>query len=176
MEDKQVLKEIANTLTSAPLYSMDVVVKWQSPRSLWDKIRHPRHQPESIRTLTFYPAVVANQYRIAGEAALLPDEIYQDDSFNVGLVVEHLPRIVYMIACAIQNDHLEPDPALLLFLERNLTGSQLRDALVASFQTLNMEAFTDSIILMKGTVKILTPETMSPKDGSGLIASHTEAY
>jgi hypothetical protein len=172
MEDKQVLKNIANTLTQAPIHEMDVVVRVQAKRSLWSRLTDWKHKPELIRHLVFHEAVVANQIRIAGEAALLPDAIFQDNSFNVGLVAENMPRIIYMIACALQNDHKEPDTALVQFLTNNLTGSQLRDALVASFQSLNMEAFTDSIILMKGTVKILMPEEMSPTEGSELIASH----
>jgi len=187
MEDKQVLKNIANTLTQAPIHEMDLVVRYVPEphpvivpeRTFMDKLLRrpipevpPVPEPERVRHLVFHEAVVANQIRIAGEAALLPDTIFQDNSFNVGLVSEHMPRIVYMIACALQNDHKEPAAELITFLTNNLTGSQLRDALVASFQSLNMEAFTDSIILMKGTVKILMPEEMSPTEGSELIASH----
>jgi len=179
MEDKEILKAVANTITDAPLHTMVVPVRVPvlHRHTLWDRIlRKPSPIPETQRTITFYPSVVANQYRIAGEASLLPDEIYQDGSMNIPLIKEHLPRIIYMIAAAIQNNHLEPDPELITFLEQNLTGSQMREALVASFQTLNMEAFTDTIILMKGTVKILMPTEVSPKDGSELIASHTETY
>lgn len=173
MEDKEILKAIADTITEKPLYEMVVPVKWLPKRSIWDRITKSKSKPGTYRTLKFYPCVVANQYRIAGEAALLPEEIWEDHSMNVSLINDHLPRIVYMIAAAIQNNHLEPSDDLIKFIERNLSGDQLLKALTASFQTLNMEAFTDSIILMKGTVKILMPEEMSPKDGRELIASHT---
>ncbi|MEO6522248.1 MAG: hypothetical protein ABIN91_11260 [Mucilaginibacter sp.] len=175
MEDKQILKAVADTFAgSKPLYEMVVPVRWlpMVPEPVFPKrtfldrllmrpIPPPAPAPETHRTLIFYPCVVANQYRIAGECALLPDAIFNDDSMNISLIPEHQKRIVYIVASAIQNNHLEPDPELMLFIERNLTGEQLRDALVASFQSLNMEAFTDTIVLMRPMVKILKPEETS---------------
>ncbi|MNL83089.1 hypothetical protein D3C87_2106450 [compost metagenome] len=45
-------------------------------------------------------------------------------------------------------------------------------ALLAAFDNSGMQAFSNSIVLMKGTATILETKT-SPKDGSELIASHT---
>lgn len=175
MQDKQILKGIADTFTgNKPIHEMEVPVRWLPKRSLWQKITKLDYKPETSRTLTFYESVTANQIRIAGEASLLPESIFQDQSMNIQYIPEHAPRIVYMIAAAIQNNHLEPEPGLIEFIKNNLNGTQLREALVASFQTLNMEDFTDTIILMKGTVRILEPEKMSPRDGRELIASHIE--
>jgi hypothetical protein len=193
MEEKQILKAVADTFTDKPLYEMVVKVRVveepevivtpePAKRSFWDKLLGKplpvptapatMPEPERERMLTFYPAVVANQYRIAGEASLLPSTIYVDQSLNLSLIPEHQKRMVYIIAAALQNNHLEPDNSLIQFIERNFTGEQLREALTASFQTLNMEAFTDTIVLMKGIVNILQT---SPQEGSELIASHTEA-
>lgn len=173
MEDKDIHKAIANTFTEAPLYEMEVPVRVQQKRSLWKRLTKAGRNREEVRKLVFYESYVGNQIRIAGEAALLPDEIFIDQSMNIVLIPEHQNRIAYIVAAALQNDDKEPDPALIKFIKDNLKGGQLREALIASFQTLNMEAFTDTIVLMKGTVNILTPEQTSPKDGSELIASHT---
>lgn len=165
--DNEIIKAVADTLTDAPIYEM--VVKVRVPeqpevpkRTLMDRFLRkplpPIAEPELFRTLIFYPCVVANQYRIAGECALLPEQIWQEVEWNIPLLVEHQKRIVYIIAAALQNNHLEPEPALITFLERNMSGKQLARALVASYQTLNMEDFIDSIILMRAAVKILQPE------------------
>jgi len=171
MQDNAILKSVTETLTGKALHEMVVPIRWRPKISFWERIKNWRSpKPEPTRTLTFFPSVVANQYRIAGEAALLPKELWDDVSMNIIMLPEHQPRIVYMVAAAIQNNHLEPEQELITFIERNLTGRQLREALIASFQTLEMEAFTDTIVLMKGTVNILKT---SPNDGSELIASHT---
>ncbi|AMR34132.1 hypothetical protein A0256_23120 [Mucilaginibacter sp. PAMC 26640] len=176
MQDNQLFKSVADTFTDKPIYEINVPIRnlpAPKPRSIWDRLlRRPvAAEPETHRILTFYPCVVANQYRIAGECALLPTEIYEDQSMNIALVLAHQPRIVYIVASAIQNNHLEPDSALIQFIECNMTGEQLQNCLMASFQALNMEAFTNTIILMRPMVNIL----MSPEDGSESIASHIEA-
>lgn len=182
MEEKNILSAITDTLTGKPVYKLTVPVKWlpltpKPKRSFWDWLtRKPLpEQPEveTERTLIFAPCVVANQYRVAGAAAQLPEELFEDQSYNLRLLSEHQPTIVYIIAAAIQNNHLEPEQELITFIERNLDGLDLVNALVASFQSLNMEAFTNSIVLMRGTVTILKLKT-SPDDGSELIASHMQ--
>jgi len=177
MEERHILKEIANTITDAPLHTMVIPIRSAPKRLIWQRVFDfiVRKSKETHRILTFYPSVVANQYRIAGEAALLPESIYAEHGMNISFIPEHQKRIVYMVAASIQNNHLEPDPELIKFIERNMTGDQLLEALVASYQTLNMEAFTNTIVLMNGRVAILKPTETSPKEGSELIASHTEA-
>jgi hypothetical protein len=174
MEENQIIKAITSTLTDAPIYEMVIPVRWvpKRKRSLWEWItRKPITSHETHRKFIFYPSVVANQYRIAGESALLTDVLYDDTRRNLQFIPEHQKHIVYTVAAAIQNNHLEPEQDLIEFIERNFTGHQLREALMASFQTLNMEAFTDTIVLMKGTVRMMKT---SPTDGKELIASHTE--
>jgi hypothetical protein len=166
MEDKFIPKAISNSLTEAPVYEMDVMIREQPKRSLWERLTKRDYEPETSRRLVFYESYVDVQYKIAGEASLLPDEIFQDQSNNIALIPEHLPRVIYMIALALANDGKEPDRELIKFLQSNLKGRQLRDALVATFQGMNMEAFTDTIVLMKGTARILIPQETSPIDGS----------
>jgi hypothetical protein len=182
MEDKIILKSIADTFTEAPVFQMRVPVRVVQPiqpikRTWIDRLlRKPipiSPDPETYRDFVIYPCVAANMIRIAGQAALLSEAIYEDNSENlVKLVPEEMPFMIYIIAAAIQNNHLEPDPELIEFIKINMSGRQIKEALFASFDALEMEAFTDSIVLLKGRVKIINPET-SPEDGSELIASHT---
>ncbi len=120
----------------------------------------PTPEAEKERTLTFYPAVIANSSRIARECALLPNQIYEDAVASMSLLYEHQSRIVYIVAAALQNNHLEPDAKLIKFIERNLSGEELAEAFMASVAALNLEGFYKSILLVRPDVKII-PATQS---------------
>ncbi len=111
-------------------------------------------------------------YRVAGNAVLLVDKMYEDHADNFQFVNDNLPLITYIVAAAIQNNHLEPEPELIEFIENNVDGEDLYTMLLAAFNNSCMKDFSNSIVLMRGTVTILTPKA-SPKDGSELIASLT---
>jgi hypothetical protein len=183
------LSNIGPTLTDAP-YKLVVPIRWQKARfepskekrTLLDKIlKRPVPmveipQTETHRTFEISPCLLGNMYRIASRAALLPKEIYGGEAVAVlfPLIPIVLPHLVYMVGAAIQNNHLEPDPELLLFIERNFTQSMIHEALVASIEGVDLQVFYNSIASVKGTINIINPEA-SPSDGSGSIASHTEA-
>jgi hypothetical protein len=173
MEDKLIIKGVTDALTGKMLYEFTVKVKCVEPvkapkQSRWDRLlRKPTPasvEPETERFFQVYPAVVTNQYRIAGMATTLPSDLYEDETLMLSYVQEHLPKIIYIIAAAIQNNYKEPDPELILFLERNLDNVDVADLLTVSLQSTNMQAFLTSIVLMNRMAKILTPET-SPIDG-----------
>lgn len=180
MEERFILKSITDTLTSKRVHQITVKVRFvvepeKVRYTIWDWLsRRPRPlqpEPETHRTFEIWPCVVKNQYRIAGNAAMLVDSMSDDHSDNVKLILDNQPIVAYIVASAIQNNHLEPDPKLVEFIENNFDGEDLYTALQASFDNLGMQAFSNSIVLLKGTVTILKPET-SPNDGSELIASH----
>lgn len=181
MQDKFILKSVADTFTGKPVYQITIPVRVpkeveQPKRTLLGRILRKKpdqvKEPETSRAFEIKPCVVGNMYRVSGHAGLLPDDIFEHQSNNIKLITEHLPTITYIVASAIQNNHLEPDPELIKFLEDNVDAIDLYDLLKASFSSLRMDSFTNSIVLMKGTVGILNPET-SPKEGRELIASHT---
>lgn len=172
MNDTQIVQGVVDALTSKLLYEFKVKVKHVEPviqpkRSLWDRIsRKPveRIQPETERSFKIWPCVAINQYRIAGKALSLPDELFDDDTKTLSLVPEHLPTIIYIIAAAVQNNYLEPDPELITFFERNLDNPDIVQILAASLQAANMQDFSTSIVLMNGMATIVKPKT-SPQDG-----------
>jgi hypothetical protein len=174
MEDKQIISAVVDTLTGKVLYEFTIKVRRVEPvdlpkRSLWDKlIRKPNvilPEPEKARTFQIWPAVVINQYRIAGAALKLPVDLFEDPTKMLAYIPEHLPTMVYIIAAAIQNDYREPEKELITFLEKNMDNLDIAQALAASLQGANMQAFTTSILLMQGEAMILTNEG-SPIDGS----------
>jgi hypothetical protein len=185
MNENEMYSGIADVLTDKP-FTFTVPVKWLPPVpemkiSLWDRLRGIKPpmppEPETHRTFDIYPCVVANMYRVAGRAAMLPGEILDGVELTesvMPLIPAHMPNMIYIIGAAIQNNHLEPDADLLLFIERNFTQYHIARALYFSIESLGLQAFLNSIVLVKGTVGILQPKT-SPKDGSELIASHTAA-
>jgi hypothetical protein len=173
MEDKLIIKGVTDALTGKLIYEFTVKVREVEPvkqpaRSAWDKIlRRPAPapvEPETERDFQVYPCVVTNQYRIAGMAATLPTELFEDETSMLAYVSEHLPKMVYIIAAAIQNNYKEPDAELIQFLERNLDNLDVVNLLTVSLQGANMQSFLTSIVLMNGMAKILIPET-SPLDG-----------
>ena len=186
MEEKEVFNGIAGTLTDRP-FTFTVPVRWipdplppAKKRPLIDRILRRKVQVdtpvevEKERTFTIYPSVVANMYRIAGRAALLPKEIMSGilSESVLPLIPVCMPDMIYIIASAIQNNHLEPDQELITFIERNFNQNQIFEALYESIEGIGLQTFLNSIVLARGTVSILKPKT-SPEDGSELIASHT---
>jgi hypothetical protein len=174
MEDKQIISAVVDTLTGKVLYEFTIKVRRVVPveqpkRSLWDKImRKPvliPSEPETERTFQIWPAVAVNQYRIAGAAVKLPVDLFEDPTKMLAYVPEHLPTMIYIIAAAIQNDYCEPEKEQITFLEKNMDNLDIAQALAASLQGANMQAFTTSILLMQGEAMILTNEG-SPIDGS----------
>ncbi|RZK73567.1 MAG: hypothetical protein EOO85_17065 [Pedobacter sp.] len=113
-------------------------------------------------------------FRVAGEALKLPKELLPETPVNASMqmLMDHKERLVYITASAIQNNEKEPDQKLIEFISKNFGSSDLEQAVHASLSGLELEAFSNSIVLAGATQSILNPET-SPADGSGLIASHT---
>lgn len=181
MKDNQIIQAVVDALTGKVIYEFTIRVNYIEPisqpkRSFLDKIlRRPAPtdpEPERERLFQIRPCVVTNQYRISAKALSLPVDLFEEQEKMLAYVPEHLPTMVYIIAAAVQNNHLEPDLDLITFFERNLDNLDIADLLVASLQGTNMQSFLTSIVLMNGMAKILEPKS-SPLDGSGLIASHT---
>lgn len=172
MEESQIITGVVDVLTGKMTYEFTVKVRRVLPveqpkRTLLDKLlRKPLPalvEPETERHFKIYPSVVINQYRIAGKAVSLPKELFDDATKMLAYVPVHLPAMCYIIAAAIQNNDLEPDPELISFLEKNLDNADIMQILGASLQGVNMLDFSSSIILMNAEAAILE---MSPKDGS----------
>jgi hypothetical protein len=178
MEDKFILKSITDTLTGKKVHEFTVPIRVPGTatyiRSFWDKVLFRKGdlvKPETSRTFEIWPCVVKNMYRVAGNSALLADNLHDDHSENIKLVNDNMPIIAYIVASAIQNNKFEPAPELVEFLEDNMDAEDMYKALQAAFDNAGMQSFSNSIVLMKGTETILKIKT-SPNDGSELIASH----
>lgn len=181
MNENFILKSVTDTLTGKKIHEITVRIRVPekvtvAKRSLLDWLLcRPKPapvQPETHRTFEIWPCVVKNQYRIAGNAAMLIDGLHDDHSENIKFLQENQPIVAYIVAAAIQNNHMEPEPSLIEFIENNFDGEDLYTALRASFDNYCMQSFSNSIVLLKGTVTVLKPKA-SPNDGIELIAFPT---
>ena len=156
MEEKEILSAIADTFTDKPRHEFEVPI---TNFTWWDRILFRKK-----RKFTIYPCVVANSVRIAGRVVLLPDEIKQGDvGSDINKIIhEHSRDIIYIVACAIQNNRYEPEKWLIDFIANNFTNEQLYLPLYYSLDAVGMQSFLNTIVLAKGVTILKT----SPIDGS----------
>lgn len=173
-EENKIVSAAIDTLTGKLLFTLNIPVRWTPKVVWWKRLFKRKVEQEKFRSFEIWPCVVANQFRIVGKALTLPKEIYDEPNLLFPIFEENQRTMLYIVASAIQNNHLEPDPGLITFLERNIDGETILTALQASLQQANMQSFFDSIVLMNGLVEIVSPSQTksSPLDGSELIASH----
>lgn len=183
MTDNQIISAAVDALTGKTIYEFDVENRSYKfiptpKQTTWQRLlRKPIVEPiqmEKSRHFVIKPTVVGVQERIAASALSLPTDLFEDQSKMLAYVPEHLPTMIYIIACAIENREEEPDSELLHYLKWNLDNPDVLQILAASLQSANMQSFLISITLMNGLAKILQV-SVNPLDGSELIASHTAA-
>lgn len=174
-EENKIVSAAIDTLTGKLLFTLNIPVRWLPKVPWWKRLFKRKVVQEKFRSFEIWPCVVANQFRIVGKALTLPKEIYDEPNLLFPIFEENQRTMLYIVASAIQNNHLEPDTSLIKFLENNIDGETILTALQASLQQANMQSFFDSIVLMNGLVEIVSPSQTksSPLDGSELIASHT---
>lgn len=179
MTENEIIGAAADALTEKARFAITIPVSVPSDpkplpkRTFWNwLIRKPVPIPvpiETERELVFYPCKVANMHRIARTALLLPSELISGDLNESVLPLladqTHKDDMIYIIAAAIQNNHLEPDAELINFLQMNLNHEDMNLCIAKAFALLGMESFLNSIVLARGTIRVLKPET-SPIDGS----------
>lgn len=168
MIENDLISSAVDALTGKMIYSFTLRNKLpeNSKHTIWDWLmRRPMAETVLERKFDIYPAVVANQYRIAAKALSLPKDLFDDATMMLAYVPDHLPTMVYIIASAIQNTYEEPEAELIEYIERNADNIDIAQALGASLQATNMQSFSISIVLMNGTATFLKPKA-SPLDGS----------
>ena len=173
MEEKELLQGVSDTLTDKPKLTFTVEVKH---RTFWDKLlRKP-----NTRTFTIKSTVVANMYRVSARSLRLKEELVKlidlsknsanaDIGVTMQLINDHLDDIVYVVAAVIQNDAEEPKASLKNFIRNNFDAEDLMNVLLPTLGSLNLPAFLNSIVLVKGTQGILKPKT-SLKEPEEMIA------
>lgn len=179
MTENEIIGGAANALTEKPKFVITIpitVLPEPEPipkRTLLDRLsRKPLPIPKHVekeRTLVFYPCKVANIHRIAAKSLELPDEALINDvrADLLPLLADqkNLGNIIYIIAAAIQNNHMEPSEELQSFLLLNMDHEDMFLCLHYALGNSGMKSFLNSIVLVRGLITILKPEA-SPLDGS----------
>ena len=144
-------------------FTITIPIKWRPEvkRSLFERIfKKKPPQLSAQETFTISPCVCANQQRIAIAAMTLPNEVFVGGMPETVLpiIADHNGTIVYIIAAGIQNNHEEPSADLITFIERNFDNEDLFTFLFPVIESLYMQEFLNSIVLMRGTSNILKPK------------------
>lgn len=145
-------------------------------RTFWDKVLFRKQKYRTVpgeitvipeQTLIINPCWAGTMYRIADRSQYLSDEIKGVRLSDVGLnlILENLHHLIYIIAAAIENRKEEPAEELQDLIRWNIEVPTIFAAYRAVIDDEEMQSFLNSIVLARGTVKILNPET-NPKDGS----------
>jgi hypothetical protein len=156
MEQREILSAISDTFTDKPKHEFTVPIT----NFTWlDRVLFRKK-----RKFVIYPCVVANSVRIAGRVVLLPDEL---KGAEVGtditkIIHEHSADIVYIVACAIQNNRREPKQWLIDFISNNLSNEDLYLPLYYSIDAVGMQSFLNTIVLVRNITILKT----SPLDES----------
>ncbi|WP_231489915.1 hypothetical protein [Pedobacter sp. Leaf170] len=110
--------------------------------------------------LAIRPINVGNMFRISSKVLLIPDDITNKDVREALFSgsAEHLSKIIYIIACAIQNDENEPSEELKKFITYQMDYEMISEILDIIFTQVGAKGFMKSIILMKGLNVVSAPE------------------
>ncbi|TXK52391.1 hypothetical protein FVR03_01355 [Pontibacter qinzhouensis] len=167
MVDKQLLSQVAATVTEKPIVEVTITVK---KRSFWDKLfRRPDKRLFEVK-----PTTVSSMY-LMGERSILWDEklfalLGSDDPANnianaLAVINANLEDVMYACAVVIQNDGKPPKKTLLKWLEDNTDALDLASIIVPLLGSTHMQAFLNSIVLVKGTGEVLKPKTSLKETG-----------
>lgn len=165
-EDRKTISEAAENLFDKDVFTLTVKVREQiAKRTLLDRLSGKELPTE--RVFVIKPATVGTMLRIASKAVLLPETIFDgpEASTILPLIHNHIEDLVYIVAAAIQNNKHEPDHELIEFIKNNFDAKDLFDVLGPTLKNIDMASFFNSIVLVKGTERILLPKS-SPLDGS----------
>lgn len=109
------------------------------------------------RTFEVRPSTVRNMQRIAKMAVQIPDDYLENKSVSKALIEgisDHMDKMIYIVACGLQNDHREPTPALLDLIKDEFTQAEITGVFDIILSQIGVQDFMRSIVLMRG-MKIL---------------------
>lgn len=170
MEEKEILKGVAETITEKPKLTITIDVK---SRTWLDRVLF---RPKA-RVFVVKPTTVASMLIVSGKAGLMNAGLIQAAQLSeenripalLAAINANIRDVVFAVATIIQNNGEEPDKKLLKWLLKHTDALDLAEIIVPVFGSTYMQAFFNSIVLVKGTESVLKPKT-SLKDPGGMIA------
>ena len=155
-ETKETLSKVGDVLTEKP---KEITVNIR-PKNRFERFLMNIRLKSNKIVLQIFPIAPGNIWRISSRVILIPDDILKQDVRKIVFTgyYEHGEKLIYIAACAIQNDENEPSKELIKFLTYKTSNKIINDVLDAVFVQLEVQHFINSIVLMKGLNVLNVPE------------------
>lgn len=72
---------------------------------------------------------------------------------------EHMEKLIYIVACGLQNNRREPSKKLLEFVRYEFTSAEIALVINNILVQMNAKDFIKSIVLLRGLNVLSVPET-----------------
>lgn len=162
MNEKETLSEVVDSLTDKP-DSITVRIKPKNILHKWliSKGYLPKEKDYLLTRL-----VVGNAYRVAKAVLGIPEAAViigseKTTGMLYSLLVNHLDKVIYVVAVAVTNTKEEPSQKLLDEIRWQFTDDELVGACVFILKRMNIQNFLNSIILIRGLDVISQTDEMS---------------
>ena len=166
-----VIGEASNTQPGNEAYQVTIPITW---KPLFSRLIFPK---ETSRTFTIGISKISTLRVISALAKGLPDKLVGETTTELALKDSYKNQgiVLEIVGASIQNNGKRASARLVKFLERNLNPEMLKKMVAISIRQLRLEAFLNSLILIKGTASILQiPDDVEP--GKQVLASQNDDH
>lgn len=167
MESTQLSIREENTEYGRSRFVMTIPIVWHpEPKhkfSLFNPFRKKQDinpvELEATRDFVFDPIVVGKISSIVKKINDLPNELYGNTpaELSIDIVEKHNDALVYIVAESSIQGSGEPSPELIKFVSMNFTFDMLLQGLQIVMRQLQLPAFLNCLMLLKGTSSIINP-------------------
>ncbi|MDO6388996.1 hypothetical protein Q4E40_02570 [Pontibacter sp. BT731] len=170
MTEQENLREVVDAVTDTP----DVITVPLRPVNKIHAFLQKRGWCKSERTYELTRLKVGNAYRISKAVLDIPEASVILGTENqqgqiYGLLVNHLDKVVYVVAVGLTNTRQEPSKSFLEEIRWQFTDEELLAACLLILKRVNISNFLHSIILIRG-LDVVSQSKVSPSDTGETIA------
>lgn len=156
--DKEIfIKEVDTITDKGEAIEIPVTAK-----NNWEKILMTVGIKKRKLTFNLKKIKVGNRHRICQRIIKFPEKVFDDSKYIMKMIAElsihHNDDLIYCVAVSLQNDCNEPSSELIDALNW-VDDDLLFKILDKSLSAINIEAFTNSIILITGVQSLTKTET-----------------
>lgn len=168
MEEKQILNDAADTLTSKPItIEVDIIHK------TWiDKLLIKLKRRSNKRTFEMHPVNLGSLIKISKELIDIDMKLFDGNNLlesNYILIEKYAEKMARIIAIAVVNKKDDPPNSLIQFFLNNLTANELFKIASIVLQQMQLADFMHTIISIKGTnVLQMTSASVTSANESGV--------
>lgn len=152
MKKSTIFTDSIDDATGKIFYKMQIPEVWRPVFS--------RYKPKGTLSFDFKVSKVVNTRRIAKVINTMPTELLGGTLTDMALphVYDKIDDIIYVIACAIQNNQNEPTAKLISILRNNLDHDDMIEAYNVSIAQMGLDSFIQCFIIIRGAGKVLNPD------------------